>query len=274
MNNKTLILLIVIIAAVTVLIVSWRTPTQNTGELTPTPTMTVTATPTPTDPFAVTPTVTITTTPTVTVTPTPTVTTTPTPTPTATTGTFNDIRDEDWVYGMTEQTVGTSIYFIDEDEPKKIKKGTSKADTGAQTVFTSDTNGEVGSFYVNGGNLYVVTKRDPSTNYSKFQKVALSSGAKAKLYEFYSGKYEATQFAVMKNNDTKTGFYIGLEGVNNNYEPAGMYITNYTQQWILAFVGVDKTAEIIGIAPTEDGTQLAGLFEAGGDQEQAYIDLE
>jgi len=268
MSNKTLILLIVIIAAVTIVVVSWRTPSTNTG--TPTPTPTATPTPTPTDPFLATPTVTTTKLPTAT--PTPTATATPTPTPTLA-STFEDIRDTDWFYGVTEQTVGSSVYFINEDEPKKVMKGTSKTDSGAQTVFTSDNAGEVGSFYVNGGYLYVVTKRDASRSYSKFQRIALSSGSKAKLWEFYSGKYEMVQFAVNKNNDTKSGFYMGLEGVGDKAEPAGMYINAYTQKWIKSFVGVDKTATIMGLAPREDGSQLAGVFLADSEQSQAYIDL-
>jgi len=270
MSNKTLILLIVIIAAVTIIVVSWRTPT--TGTDTPTPTPTPTATPTPTDPFAVTPTVTTTNLPTVTPTPTATATATPTPTPTLA-STFEDIRDTDWFYGVTEQTVGSSVYFINEDEPKKVMKGTSVTDSGAQTVFTSDNAGVVGSFYVNGGYLYVVTKRDASTSYSKFQRVALSSGSKAKLYEFYSGKYEMAQFAVNKNNDAKSGFYVGLKAVGDKAEPAAMYVSAYTQKWIKTFVGVDKTATIMGVAPREDGTQLAGVFLVGSTQSQAYIDL-
>lgn len=268
MSNKTLILLIVVIAAVTVIVVSWRTP--STGTDTPTPTPTATATPSPTDPFAAT----ATPTPTATATPTPTATATATPTPTPTLSTsFDDIRDTDWFYGVTEQTVSGSVYFIKDGEPTKVKKGTSNTDASAQTVFTSDNAGEVGSFYVNGGYLYVVTMRDASTSYSKFQRVALSSGSKAKLYEFYSGKYEMAQFAVNKNNDAKSGFYVGLKGVDDKAEPAGMYINNYTQKWIRTFVGVDKTATIMGVAPREDGTQLAGVFLVGSTQSQAYIDL-
>lgn len=275
MNNKTLILLIVIIAAITVVVVSWRTPSSNGVTLTVTPTVTPTATPTVTDPFAATPTPTVTTTgtptPTVTVTATP----TPTPTPTAGAGTFDGIKDTTWAYGVTEQTVGSLVYFIDSVNPKLIKKGSSKTDAGAQTVFTSSTNGNIGSFYVNGGSMYVVTKRDASTNYSKFQKLTLSSGSIAKLYEFYSSKYEATQFTVRKSNDTKAGFYIGLEGVNNATSPAGMYIKNYAQQWIRVFVGIDKTSTFTGLAPTTETTpQLGGLFIVGSTQSQAYVDLE
>jgi hypothetical protein len=270
MSNKTLILLIVIIAAVTVVVVSWRTPSTGTDTPTPTPTPTATVTPTPTDPFAATPTVTTT----ATATPTPTVTATATPTPTPTlSSSFDDIRDGDWFYGVTEQTVSGSVYFINATDAKKVMKGTSKTDSGAQTVFTSDNAGEVGSFYVNSGYLYVVTKRDAATSYSKFQRVALSSGSKAKLYEFYSGKYEMAQFAVNKNNDAKSGFYVGLKGVDDKAEPAAMYVNGYVQKWIRTFVGVDKTATIMGIAPREDGTQLAGVFLAGSTQSQAYIDL-
>ncbi len=275
MNNKTLIVLIVLIAAVTIGIVSWRTPSTDTP--TPTPTPTATATPSVTDPFAATPTVTTTATPTVTTTatPTPTVTTTTTPTPTPTTAsTFNDIRDEDWFYGVTEQTVGSTVYFISETDPKKVKKNSSNSETGAQTVFTSDTNGEVNTFYVNGSYLYVATKRDSSTGTSKLQRMVLSSGSKAKLYEFSSSKYEIAQFAIMKNNDSKSGYYIGLDAIANNASPMGMYVKNYAQEWMKNFVGIDKTAVIKGIAPNEEGTQLAGLFTVGSEESQAYIELE
>ena len=267
-----LIVLIIVIAAVTVVVVSWRTPSSNTG--TPTPTPTATATPIVTDPFAVTPTVT--TTPTVTITPTPTITVTATPTPTVTveTGTFDEIRNTAWVFGVTEQTVGSSVYFIDTTNPKIVRKGSSTSDAGAQAVFTSDNAGNVGSFYVNGSYLYVVTKRDATTNYSKFKRVALSSGSVAKLYEFFSSKYEATQFAINKNNDAKAGFYVGLEGLNDNAEPAGMYIKGYIQQWIKPFVGTGKTASISKLSPTTDNSQLAGLFLVGSTSSQAYVDVD
>ena len=269
MNNKTLILLIVVIAAITIGVVSWRTPSSN-DEGTPT----VTATPSVTDPFAATPTVTITITTTVTATPTPTVTATATPTPTPTVaGTFEDIRDTDWFYGVTEQTVSGKVYFIDATNKKVIKKGTSVSDSGAQTVFTTDIDGEVGSFAVNGSYLYVATKRDAATSYSKMQRMVLSSGSKATLYNFYSSKYEIAQFAIKKDNDAKSGFYIGLKGVDDKAAPSGMYVKSYAQQWIKTFVGVDKTASILGLAPREDGTQLAGLFLVDTTQTQAYIDL-
>lgn len=265
MNNKILILLIVVIAAITIVIVSWRTPSStDQGAVTPTPT----ATPTVTDPFAVTPTITETATTLPTITPTTTATAIPT-----VAGTFDTIRDTDWFYGVTEQTVSGKVYFIDDTNKKVIKKGTSASDAGAQTVFTTDTAGEVGSFFVNGSYLYVATKRDTSTNRSKMQRMVLSSGSKAKLYEFESSKYEMAQFAIKKDNDAKSGFYIGLKGVDDKASPSGMYIKNYVQQWIKTFVGVDKTASILGLAPREDGTQLAGLFLAGSTQTQAYIDL-
>lgn len=265
MSNKILVLLIVIIAAATVIIVSWRTPTEPTGTPTPTPTATPTETPEPTDPFEATPTLT----------PTVTVTTTPTPTPTPSVATsFEEIRNTAWMYGVTEQTVGSIVYFIDATDKKLVKRGASKNDASAQTVFTSDTAGEVGNFYVNGGFLYVVTKRDASTNYSKLQRITLSNGTKAKLYEFFSSKYEATQFALNKNNDAKAGFYIGLEGVNNGSAPAAMYIENYAQKWIKPFVGVDKESDFYAAAPNTEGTQLIGLFMKGGTQSQAYVELE
>jgi len=263
MNNKTLILLIVVIAAITIGVVSWRTPSSN-DEGTPTPT--VTATPSVTDPFAVTPTVTITTTATVTA--------TPTPTPTVA-GTFESIRDTNWFYGVTEQTVSGKVYFIDATNKKVINKGTSTSDAGAQAVFTTDIDGEVGSFAVNGSYLYVATKRDASTSYSKMQRMVLSSGSKATLYNFYSSKYEIAQFAIKKDNDAKSGFYIGLKGVDDKAAPSGMYIKSYAQQWIKTFVGVDKTASIIGLAPTMGANpeQLAGLFLVGTTQTQAYVGL-
>lgn len=272
MNNKTLILLIVIVAAITIGVVSWRTPSNTTETPTPTPTPTETATPTVTDPFAATPTVTTTATPTPTVTTTTTV--TPTPTVTTTTGTFNEIRDTDWIYGKTEQTVGSNVYFIDDEDAKIVRKGTSTSDAGAQAVFTSDTAGGVSSFYVNGNYLYVATTRDSSTNSSKLQRIALSSSSKAKLYEFSSSKYEIVQFSINKNNDAKAGFYIGLGGVNNGSTPAGMYIENYSQKWIKTFTGIDKTSIITGLAPTEEGTQLAGLFLKGSEESQAYVEID
>ncbi|MCC7303902.1 hypothetical protein IT418_00595 [bacterium] len=273
MNNKTLILLIVVVAAITVIVVSWRTPsTSETPALTPTPT--ATATPTVTDPFAATPSTTTTATPTPTVTTTATATPTPTPTTTTATGTFNDIRDMDYIFGGTEQTVGSSVYFIDDDDAKIIRKGSSTSDAGAQAIFTSDTAGEVANFYVNGNYLYVATKRDGAIGTSKLQRVALSSSSKAKLYEFSSSKYEITQFAINKNNDAKAGFYIGLGGVNSNASPAGMYIENYSQKWIKTFTGVDKTALILKLAPTTDETQLVGVFLKGSEESQAYIDLD
>lgn len=277
MNNKTLILLIVIVAAITVGVVSWRTP-SNTS-VTPTPTPTPTATPEVTDPFEVTPTVTTTTTPTVTVTPTTTATVTPTstPTPTVTGGaesTFEENRDKDWFYGVTEQASGGYTYFIDAGNAKVIKKGSSKTDASATTVFTSDTAGEVGSFYVNGSYLFVVTKRDASTNYSKFQRITLSNGSKAKLYEFYSSKYEAIQFALNKNNDAKAGFFIGLKAVGENSIPAGMYVKNYSQEWIKTFVGSTKTADFVVFGPKEDGTQLGAMLADGSTQSPFYIDID
>ncbi len=272
MNNKTLILLIVVIAAITVVVVSWRTPSNSTTTPTPTPTVTATATPTATptvtDPFNATPTVTIT------ATPTPTVTTTVTPTPTVASGSFEEMRNSAWFYGVTEQTVSGKVYFIDATDKKLIKKGTSTTDVAAQTVFTSDTAGEVASFAVNGSYLYVATKRDAALNTSKLQRVTLSNGTKAKIYEFYSAKYEITQFSVTTNNDTKAGFYLGLKGVADKAEPAGMYVKTYTQQWLKTFIGVDKTAAIEKLAPHTDGTQLVGSFlKSSSSSTLAYVDL-
>ena len=274
MNNKTLIIFIVIIAAATIIIVSWRTPSNNNDALTPTPTVTATGTATPTVTATGTPTTSGTATPTVTVSATPTATATATPTPTPTiSGSFNEIVNPNWIYSVKEQTVSGYVYFIDSTNPKVVKKGTSKTDASAKVVFTSETNGEIGSLLVNGSYLYVVTKRDSTTSYSKIQRVTLSSGTKAKIYDFYSAKYDAVLLAINKNNDTKAGFYVGLQGVANKYEPAAMYIKSYSQQWIRPFAGVDKLASVTAMAPLTDGTKLAGLFMKETVQSQAFVDL-
>lgn len=272
MNNKTVIILIAIIVVLTIAVVSWRTPNQKSGD-TPTPTPTVSETPevTPTETVSVTPTVTVTTSPTVTATVTP----TSTPTPTVTTGstTFQDQRSPDWVYGVQEQQVGSVLYFIDATNPKVIKKGSSRDDASAKVVFTSETNGNIGSFVVNGTYMYIVTRRDASTSYSKFQRMVVSNGSKAKLWDLYSAKYDAVQFAVRKNNDTKSGFYLGLEGTDHKYEPATFYAANYAQQWIKPFTGVDKNATMKGIAPSKDGTKLLSIYDNGGTTLEGNIVL-
>jgi hypothetical protein len=185
---------------------------------------------------------------------------------------MND-KNSDWIYGVQEQQVGSTLYFIDATNPKQIKKGSSRDDSAAKVVFTSETNGHIGSFVVNGTYMYVVTRRDSSTSYSKFQRIVVSSGSKAKLWDLYSAKYDAVQFAVKKNNDTKSGFYLGLQGTDHKYEPAAFYATNYTQQWIKPFSGVSKDAVMKGIAPSKDATKLLSIYDNSGSTVEGSIVL-
>jgi hypothetical protein len=274
MNNKTVIILIVVIIGLTVAVVSWRTPSQ-TGN-TPTPTPTATATPEETAFPTDTPTVTVSTSVTPTVTVTATTTPTATPTPTTTTSgssTFMNDKSGDWIYGVTTQTVGSYKYFIDSANPKTIVRQTNNDASTNKVVFTSETSGNIGSFVVNGSYMYIVTRRDASTSYSKFQRMVISSGAKAKLWDLYSAKYDAVQFAVKKDNNTKAGFYLGLEGTDDKYEPGAFYATNYTQQWIKTFSGVAKTASMKGIAPSSDGTKLLSIYDSASTEVEGNIVL-
>jgi hypothetical protein len=255
MNNKTIIILIAVILVLTIAIVSWKTPSTATVEITPT--VTTTTTPEITDIPSETPTPTVSTSTTPTVT--PSVTVTPTTTPSSD-STFQTQKSSEWIYGVKEQKVGSSVYFIDASDNKIIKKGTSNTDSGAQAVYTSDNNGAIGSFYVNGTYMYVVTRRDSATSYSKFKRVLLSNGTATKLFELYSAKYDAVQFAVRVSNDVKTSFYLGLEGTDHKYEPAAFYAMNYVQQWIKPFAGIDKNAIMTGIAPTQDGNKLLSIY--------------
>lgn len=273
MSNKALIVIIILIAAATFIVVSWKAP-SGTGTPTVTPTETATVTPSVTDPFAVTDTPSVTTTATPTITPTTTATTTPTPSVTnSVSATLLEKLSTSWVYGKTEQTVGSNVYFIDSTDKKIIKKGSSKTDASAQAVYTGDTAGEVGSFAVVGSYLYVALKRDSTTTETKFLRMYIPSGAKANLFKYYTSKYEFTQFAVPSNNDTASGFYIGMQSLSAKYEPAAMYVKSSTTQWTKTFSGIDKAATFEAIAPTTDGTQLGALFLKNGTNTAGYIDL-
>ncbi len=275
MSNKALIVIIVLIAAATFIIVSWKAP-SGTLTPTPTPTITATATPTVTDPFSVTATATptVTTTATPTITPTTTVTATPTPTVTnSVSSTLLGKLSTSWVYGKSEQTVGSQVYFIDTTDKKVIKKGSSKTDSSAQAVYTSDTAGEIGSFAVIGNYIYVVVKRDATTTETKLIRMYIPSGAKANLFKYYTSKYEFTQFAVPSSNDTASGFYIAMQSLSAKYEPSAMYVKSSTTQWTKTFTGIDKAATFEAIAPTTDGSQLGALFLKSGTNTAGYIDL-
>jgi len=274
MNNKTILALIVTIAVGTVAVVALKTPSKNVVENKQSTERDVPSVTVPSNegnnPFAATETPE----PTHTAAPTSTPDVTPTPTPAPTqTSDFEDKISNDWIYGTKEQQVGSSVYFINSSDKRKIMKGTSPSDLSATAVFTSDTNGEVGSFVVNGGSMFVIIQRDSSTGYSKFKKVNLSTHSSARLYDLKSSKYSATQFAVRSDSKTREGFYIGLEGVNGAYSPAALYVENYVQQWIKPFEDTTKGSSITGMSPSKDLTSLLGLFDNSGSSEEGEIAL-
>lgn len=272
MSNKTLIFSVVVVIAVTIIIITARgggdkTPTVE-GTPTPTANITTSAEPTVTS-TAVTPTVSIS--PSVSPTIAPSTSLVVTPTVSVSAG-FTDLVDTNWIWGSTQQTVGSNVYFVDPVQKSMVKRGSSATDTSAVTVVSSDNGQPILSFVVNGGYLYMVTSQDPSTKVSKFQRVNVSSGTKTRLFDFEANNFTASQFAVQKNDDTKAGFYLGITGTDGKQVPGAVYVQNYGFVWMKTFSGTSVSATISGIAPNKDGSKLLGLFSTG--TVQASIDLK
>lgn len=164
------------------------------------------------------------------VTPTPTKTPTPTasvvtPTPTVPSS-FGGIHSN-WIYGVTQQKINSTWYFINPDDKKQIVSAPALDSTDKTVVYKSDSNGEIGSFYKTSTWLYVVQKRDSSNSEMKFLRYS-TAGKRVTLFKYISSKFDLVSFTIPK--DTTTNFYIGFVGVSAKYQPMVMHVKNYSTE--------------------------------------------
>jgi len=268
--NKTLIIIIAIVVLGGLAFILWRSyqtsNTQGNNNSTATTSPTSTVSPTAT---------TIITTPTVssTVTPTPSVTTTVSPTPTQTVSESSEFEtglNSDWVYGLTTQKVGNDTYFVGGTDMNQIKKGTSATDTNATVIYTAESDHKIGSFNVVGTSIILALTRN-SAGQSRLIRYYPSSSQKTNLYTYESSKVEIAQFLIPKTVGTE--YYIGLNGLNNAYQPMVIYSKQYSQQWARTLEGSTKNDKITAMGITTDAKSLKAKIEYSGSSKVITLDI-
>lgn len=206
-------------------------------------------------------------------TPTPSTTGTVTPTPTITSAeNFDQDLDKNWVYGYTEQQANGKTYFLDSANPLIIKAGTSKTDSGATTVFTSDS-GPVATFNVLGSSIIIALKRNVDTNETKLVRYFISTNRTSLLYKYVSSKFNVVNFSIQKDGTT-TMFYLGLDGVDQKYQPMVMYVKQYAQEWVKTLDGSKKEDKVAALGITTDAKNIkVKLTPVSGDAKTILVPL-